>query len=145
MKNRQKYYMRNSAGIIADGDRDRDPAGKFKADYCRRQGKPGTLDTDFLTASFRPRPYSTEQRPETLRRSEKARQHDNGSVKPSSETEPEFFERTLQNNLSSARTETGAERHQETAESVKRLIQPRQRRNARRVSQRTLQGLNRHQ
>lgn len=44
--------MRNSAGIVADGDRDRDRAGKFKADQSRRQGKPGTLDTDFLPLLF---------------------------------------------------------------------------------------------
>ena len=56
VKVRQKYYMRISAGIVADGDQDR--AGKRQGPYKRilpetlRRSEPGTLDTDFLPLLF---------------------------------------------------------------------------------------------
>ena len=127
---------RSEPGTLADGDRDRDPAGKFKADYCRRPWsdpeliRPGTLDTDFnrFFSSGTPtrnkdrRPSADQSRP--CSRNEKTlNRHLGRSERPSAPT-PEHWTNRADSSRpysgifqairadyipSSARTETGTE------------------------------------
>ena len=79
--------MRNSAGIIADGDRDRDQPENLKRISDGDKASREHWTRIYKSASFRPRPSHTEQRPEILSRSEQTMQPKRENSKPSSRTE----------------------------------------------------------
>lgn len=117
--------MQNSAGIVADGDQDRDQPRLCKdhaPDFMRIIA--GDLDRDGDKAS---REHWTRIFYRFF--SSEILQHKKGRRPSSRSRQPERINRHRRPRRNTGRkslllSETGTERHQETAESVKRLIQP---------------------